>query len=82
VNDLADAAADLQARHLGTFVTARHPAYGDVKGVAGPVRYEGARGVTRATAPPALGEHTRAVLQEAGLTEAEIGALIDSGGAR
>ena len=47
---------------------------------AAPARFPGADLQVR-PAPPGLGEHTREVLAELGYSEAEIGALFDSGAA-
>jgi len=80
VHDLADAVADPQAVHLGTFTTTHHLVHGPVRGVAGPIRYDGERGEP-GRPPPGLGEHTAAVLAEAGLAPPEIEALFAAGAA-
>ncbi|MFL6119539.1 CaiB/BaiF CoA transferase family protein [Actinophytocola sp.] len=74
----ADLLDDPQIRHNGTFVTYDHPTEGRVTVPGFPYRFS-------ATPPridrgaPLVGEHTREVLTEIGLDEAEIGALFDRG---
>jgi crotonobetainyl-CoA:carnitine CoA-transferase CaiB-like acyl-CoA transferase len=65
---------DPQVRHLGTFYAVAHPTEGEVCGVNPPVFLDGARPGTIA-APPTLGEHTDAVLQELGLSREEVAEL-------
>lgn len=72
---LHEVAADPQADAIGVFPTIQHPALGPYRSVRAPMRL---RGVDLApTSPsPRLGEHSRAVLSAAGMTEAEIDRLI------
>jgi len=51
----------------------------DYQGVASPIKFSRSREVGIAGLPPALGEHTREVLVAAGLSDAEIDALIAAG---
>jgi len=51
----------------------------DYQGVASPIKFSRSREVGVAGLPPALGEHTREVLVAAGLSDAEIDALIAAG---
>ena len=74
----ADLVDDPQIRHNGTFVEYDHPTEGRVKAPGFPFRCSktpstGARGA------PLVGEHSRELLREAGLDDAAIEALIESG---
>jgi crotonobetainyl-CoA:carnitine CoA-transferase CaiB-like acyl-CoA transferase len=70
VNDVGEALADPQVRHRGMVA--------EIDGVAvgpgSPLRVDG-RTFADLRPAPGLGEHTRQVLAEAGLTEAEVAAL-------
>ncbi|GHB88977.1 MULTISPECIES: CaiB/BaiF CoA-transferase family protein [Streptomyces] len=74
----ADLVQDPQIRHNGTFVTYEHPTEGSVTVPGFPYKFS-------ATPPridrgaPLVGEHTREVLTEAGLTEGEIEELLAAG---
>jgi crotonobetainyl-CoA:carnitine CoA-transferase CaiB-like acyl-CoA transferase len=57
---------------------AEHPAAGTYKVIPPPVRFSATPASVRRPAP-LPGEHTREVLAEAGLTDAEISDLLDSG---
>ena len=61
INDLAQVFADPQVRHRGMEVRAPHPAAGEVRMVANPVKFS-ATPVAHDTPPPLLGEHTGEVL--------------------
>jgi crotonobetainyl-CoA:carnitine CoA-transferase CaiB-like acyl-CoA transferase len=63
----------LEAAGEGTTMTVEHPSIGALEVVRTAARFHEAKAV--ATAPPLLGEHTREVLLEAGLDEAEIEAI-------
>lgn len=58
--------ADPALHEAGTFRTLVHPEMGEVTCIERPVRYDGERAATRHP-PPALGEHTDAVLREFGI---------------
>lgn len=74
----ADLVDDPQIRHNGTFIEYDHPTEGPVKTPGFPIKFSRTpSAVTRGA--PLVGEHSREVLREAGRSEAEIGALIDSG---
>ncbi len=76
---LPDIVADPQAEALGTFTTLHDPTSGtDFRTVAAPFRVVGADIAVRGPAPQ-LGEHTRAVLAEAGVDATEIDRLIATG---
>jgi crotonobetainyl-CoA:carnitine CoA-transferase CaiB-like acyl-CoA transferase len=57
--------------------TLPHPARPDFRVLTNPIKLDGERLPSRTA--PALGEHTDAVLGEAGFTPAEIEALRDAG---
>ena len=77
---LEEVIGDPQAQEAGCFVETPDGWGGSFRAPAAPVRFPGV-----ATGPPGpapkLGEHTRAVLREAGYAEADIEALIASGAA-
>jgi crotonobetainyl-CoA:carnitine CoA-transferase CaiB-like acyl-CoA transferase len=54
-----------------------HPAYGELKAVAQPLKFDGERNPVRRPAP-LLGQHTREILLEAGYAPAEIDRLISA----
>ena len=68
---------DPQVRHLGMAAPVRHPELGDIELVAQPVRMSGSEFAVRRPTP-ALGEHTREILAEAGYAPTEIDALAES----
>ena len=74
----ADLVADAQIRHNGTFVEYDHPTEGHVKTPGFAIRFSKTPSMVERGAPLA-GEHTRAVLREAGYDEARIEALIAAG---
>jgi crotonobetainyl-CoA:carnitine CoA-transferase CaiB-like acyl-CoA transferase len=76
--DLATALA--QARARGQVAALPAGAYGPLETVAAPLLFDDRRPLPHRP-PPALGEHTREVLAEAGLRPAEIRALLASGAA-
>ncbi|MFM9370623.1 CaiB/BaiF CoA transferase family protein [Streptomyces sp. Da 82-17] len=65
-----------QTAALGMVQKVDHPDVGPLRQVAFPVTFRGARPPVR-TAPPALGQHSRAVLAELGYTDADIDRLLD-----
>ena len=69
---------DPHLRAVGLFQTVRHPTEGDMRLIGFPVH--STAGPTRLShLPPLLGQHSRAVLEEAGVASADITALIASG---
>ncbi len=74
----ADLLADPQVIHNGTFVEYDHPTEGRVKTPGFPIRFSKTPSQVERGAPLA-GEHSRAVLREAGYDEARITQLIASG---
>ncbi|RYY99741.1 MAG: CoA transferase, partial [Comamonadaceae bacterium] len=81
INDIAQAFDDEQVRARGLAVTQSRDA-GDgiaqITGVASPLRLSATPPVLR-HAPPALGQHTDAVLAELGVSQSQIAALRASG---
>jgi crotonobetainyl-CoA:carnitine CoA-transferase CaiB-like acyl-CoA transferase len=63
INDLAQVFSDPQVRHRGMEVRAPHPAAGEVRMVANPMKFS-ATPITHDVAPPMLGQHTGEVLGE------------------
>jgi crotonobetainyl-CoA:carnitine CoA-transferase CaiB-like acyl-CoA transferase len=78
VNDLAGLASHPQTIASGIVQEYESPHFGRLKAVARAVRF-GGRLDPVGKPPPALGEHTRAVLLEAGFSDAEIDAYCTAG---
>lgn len=78
VNDYASFARDPQVQASGMITEQDHPRAGRFKTIATPVKLSDTPGSIR-TGAPALGEHTRQILAEAGLAAKEIDALADAG---
>ncbi|WP_454017130.1 CaiB/BaiF CoA transferase family protein [Azospirillum sp. Marseille-Q6669] len=79
INDVSQVFADphVQARHIHQDLP--HPTAGTVPTVASPIRYS-ATPIEHTVAPPTLGQHTDAVLEQAlGLCAADIAALREKG---
>lgn len=75
VNSLDDLFEDEHLKAVGFFRETEHPSEGRVTSLGIPVHFEATPGDVRLPAPR-LGEHSRALLREAGLTEAEIADLL------
>jgi alpha-methylacyl-CoA racemase len=80
VLDLDEALDSELVRARDMVVEWEQPGLGPVRQLGMPVRFSCTRGTVHAPAP-ALGEHTREVLADAGLTTEEIDALFESGAA-
>ena len=78
VADVADVAKSPQTEALGMLQPLDHPAIQDLRLTALPLSFDGERALHR-SAPPAVGEHTDAVLREAGYDTEEIAALAAEG---
>ena len=78
VNDMAEAIDDPQLRHRGMVVEVEQPALGTVRQVAPPLKLREHQ-VAAGGLPPGLGEGTRAFLEEAGYSGAEIDGLFADG---
>jgi crotonobetainyl-CoA:carnitine CoA-transferase CaiB-like acyl-CoA transferase len=68
---------DQQARATGVFQPMDHPSAGTFDTIAPPLRLS-SHPMQRSRPGPKLGEHSREVLQEAGLSHAEIAALLET----
>jgi crotonobetainyl-CoA:carnitine CoA-transferase CaiB-like acyl-CoA transferase len=75
VNPLAELPADMQLAAVDFFPLTEHPTEGRIRLVRPPVRFGDADCALRHPAPR-LGEHSRAILREAGLPEPEIDDLL------
>jgi crotonobetainyl-CoA:carnitine CoA-transferase CaiB-like acyl-CoA transferase len=75
VNPLAELPADMQLAAVDFFPLTEHPTEGRIRLVRPPVRFGDADCALRHPAPR-LGEHSRAILREAGLAEPEIDDLL------
>jgi crotonobetainyl-CoA:carnitine CoA-transferase CaiB-like acyl-CoA transferase len=78
VNALEDLPRDEQLAAVDFFPLVEHPSEGTIRMTRPPVRFAGECAAPRRPAPR-LGEHTREILFEAGLREAEIDDLIARG---
>jgi crotonobetainyl-CoA:carnitine CoA-transferase CaiB-like acyl-CoA transferase len=78
VNDYADLARHPQVQASGMIAEQDHPRAGRFKTIGTPVKLSATPGRIR-TGAPALGEHTREILAEAGLAMEEIDALAAAG---
>jgi crotonobetainyl-CoA:carnitine CoA-transferase CaiB-like acyl-CoA transferase len=74
VNDYADLPVDQAVQATGMLVEQDHPRAGRIRTLATPIRFSETPGSIRAPSPM-LGEHTDAVLGEAGLSAAEVAEL-------
>ncbi|MEQ1770894.1 MAG: CoA transferase [Devosia sp.] len=74
----ADLVEDEQIKHNGTFVEYDHPTEGHVKTPGFPIRFSKTPSTVDRGAP-LTGEHTRAVLLEAGYSDQEIDRLLSAG---
>ncbi|MDQ3889730.1 MAG: CoA transferase [Actinomycetota bacterium] len=77
IQDVAEVVADEQTAALGLLQELSHPAIPALRLVAPPVSVDEER-LSYGRRPPALGEHSREVLQEAGYSEREIDAILAS----
>ncbi|MDF3836703.1 CoA transferase [Cupriavidus basilensis] len=78
VNRLEDLFSDPHLRAAGTFFEAEHPNLGRITQVKPPVTFSRSPAQVRRLAP-GLGEHSREILQQAGLADHDIAALVASG---
>lgn len=75
---VSEVAADPHAAAVGTFPEVEHPVAGTFRTVAAPMKLRGQDISPRGPAPD-LGQHTREVLAEIGLSGAELDALVAAG---
>jgi crotonobetainyl-CoA:carnitine CoA-transferase CaiB-like acyl-CoA transferase len=78
MNSLDGVIDDPHLAAVGFFAHMTHPSEGDIRVPGIPVRVDGEKGTLRRPAPR-LGQHTREVLGEAGLSATEIDALCAAG---
>jgi crotonobetainyl-CoA:carnitine CoA-transferase CaiB-like acyl-CoA transferase len=78
INNLAQVFDHAQVRSRGMRIDLPHPQAGTVPMVANPIKMSETP-LRYQSAPPLLGQHTREVLIDAGLTPAEIDRLESSG---
>ncbi|MFB6192209.1 MAG: CaiB/BaiF CoA transferase family protein [Haloarculaceae archaeon] len=76
VRDMADVFDDPQVRARGMRASVEHPTAGEVEMPGSPMHFSRTPTTIRRH-PPLLGEHTRAVLEEAGYAPGEIDRLVD-----
>ena len=81
MNSIDDIVADPHLKAIGYLKTVEHPSEGRIRMLAPPSEWSETPPEYRRHAPR-LGEHTREVLKEGGLTEQTIQALLDSGAAK
>lgn len=81
VNTLEDLLEDEHLRAVGYWSFADHPTEGRLRLPGIPLGFSATPGDVRRL-PPRLGEHSREVLREAGLSDAEIESMIASGATR
>jgi crotonobetainyl-CoA:carnitine CoA-transferase CaiB-like acyl-CoA transferase len=81
MNTIEDILADPHLAAIGYFSVREHPSEGRIRTLAVPSEWSESQPEYRRHAPR-LGEHTEEVLREAGLSQAEIDSLLDSGAAR
>ncbi|GAC1607712.1 MAG: hypothetical protein NVS3B26_01910 [Mycobacteriales bacterium] len=75
---VSELAVDPHAAAVGMFPVVQHPVAGSFRTVAAPMRLRGQEVSSRRPAPE-LGQHTREVLAERGLSSAEVEALVADG---
>lgn len=79
INNLADVFSDPQVQHCRLVEEIAHPVLGQLKQLANPVRMDALRQGSVRLPPPLLGEHTREVLEDYGLSAADIDDLLGRG---
>jgi formyl-CoA transferase len=81
INDYAQVFADPQVLARGMVVEGEHPALGPIRTLGSPIKMS-ATPPDVARRAPMFGEHTDAILREAGYDDSEIAALRESGAVR
>jgi crotonobetainyl-CoA:carnitine CoA-transferase CaiB-like acyl-CoA transferase len=78
INEMDAVFADPQVVHNGMVVTVEHPTAGPVRTLANPVRLSATPASVRLP-PPLLGQHTREILGELGLSTDDVSELLRDG---
>jgi len=78
IHDTKSIWSDDHVKQRGLYKEMEKPDGNPAKMIAHPIRYD-IINVTYAEAPPSLGEYSREVLQDVGLTSEEIDRLLESG---
>ncbi|MCK1691898.1 CaiB/BaiF CoA-transferase family protein [Bradyrhizobium sp. 145] len=78
INTVDQVLADEQIRHRGMLQQLSHPIAGSLPQIVSPIRMQDAP-LRFDRAPPTLGQHTRSILGEIGLSETEIAVLAAEG---
>jgi crotonobetainyl-CoA:carnitine CoA-transferase CaiB-like acyl-CoA transferase len=78
INNLADVFSDPQVKHCGMIEEIEHPTLGLLQLVGSPIHFDGSTRTVRRH-PPLLGEHTREILEEFGLSANEAAVLLAAG---
>jgi len=81
MNSLDDIVSDPHLKAIGYLQLVDHPSEGRIRMLAVPSEWSESKPEYRRPAPR-LGEHTREVLREAGLSDQKIESLIETGAAR
>jgi len=76
INSMSDVFADAQLAHLGLITQVEHIELGKIDQVLTPIHVNGKPLIGERKAPPTLGQHTRELLKEAGISVDKIEHLI------
>ena len=80
INSVSGALEDVQTRARNLIVKLEHPAIGNAKSIANPIRFSHTP-VSYRLPPPLLGEHTKEILQSLGFHEEAVQAMTSEGAA-
>jgi crotonobetainyl-CoA:carnitine CoA-transferase CaiB-like acyl-CoA transferase len=79
INTIGEALADPHVLATGRIETVNHPTIGPIRQLANPIKFSSLNDPLSRTAAPLLGEHSKEILSQLGLSEPEIGSLIADG---